>query len=70
MLIDDDVVRTIHRPENQLLFVLEFHQGIHVIFEVIPMARAFVKIDARELRCVDVLISQAALEIDDITLEN
>src|SRR5262249_15654711 len=70
MLVDSDMVRAIHRSTNQLFLVLKLHWRIHIILEVIPMARSFVKLHPCELRRIHVLIAHASLDINDISFQD
>src|SRR5262245_24007375 len=70
MFIDGDMVRAIHRSKNQFLLVLELHGGIHISFEVIPMARLLIEIHPCELRRIHMLIAHASLDINDISFQD
>jgi hypothetical protein len=66
--VDQDVVRAVHGPEHHLLG-FEVHGGEHVLVIMGPVAGAFVEVDLGEVGSIDMLVTELALESQDVILE-
>src|SRR4029077_20908870 len=68
-LVDDDVVRAVHRSQLQLLAVLELHRRVHELLVELEMAALPVELEAGDVRSADVLVAAGQLLVDDEALE-
>ena len=68
LLVDHDVVGTVHRLEHQLV-VIYLHWGIHGLAEVVPVPRDFVELHGGEIRRIDMKVTVLQLQVDDVVLE-